>query len=75
MIIVITITLAIIGIIASIKAKKLFEKGLCESDSYQMIVEFNKSKKIRRFSTITLITAMFFFAIFIIQLILTSKIQ
>ena len=73
MIIIPTITLAIIGLLFTIKAKKIFEKGLCESDSYRMISEFNKSRRMRRYSTICLLTSMLLFIIYIFELLITSN--
>jgi hypothetical protein len=70
MIITLSILLGIIGLIFSIKAKRIFDKGLCEADSYRMVVEFNKSKRVRRKSTIILLTAMVLFLIYFIQLLI-----
>ena len=70
MIITLSILLGIIGLMFSIKAKRIFDKGLCEADSYRMVVEFNKSKRVRRKSTIILLTAMVLFLIYFIQLLI-----
>lgn len=62
---------ALMGIGFSLTAKKLLEKGLCESDSYRMVIMFNKSKRMRKNSTIFLILAMFLFVVYLIQLFIT----
>jgi hypothetical protein len=71
MIITLSIILAITGLLFSIKAKKIFDKGLCEADSYRMVMEFNKSKRLRRKSTIILLMAMILFLIYFIQILIT----
>jgi len=75
MILTLSIVLAIVGLMFSMKAKRIFDKGLCEADSYRMVMEFNKSKRIRRRSTIILLSAMLLFLIFIIQMLIKHNIQ
>jgi hypothetical protein len=67
--IIISLIIALIGLLFSMKAKKIFEKGLSESDSFRMVMEFNKSKRFRRYSTIFLLTSMLIWIIGIIELI------
>jgi hypothetical protein len=67
--IIISLIIALIGLFFSMKAKKIFEKGLSESDSFRMVMEFNKSKRFRRYSTIFLLTSMLIFTIAMIELI------
>jgi uncharacterized membrane protein (DUF485 family) len=71
MILLLALTSAIIGILYSIKAKKIFDKGLSESDSYRMVMGFNKSKRMRKHSTIFLIVSMITFIIYFIQILIT----
>jgi hypothetical protein len=70
MILSISILSAVVGLLLSIQAKKIFHNGLSESDSYRMIMEFNRSKKMRRYSTYFLLTAMVTFTIYMIQLMI-----
>lgn len=70
MIITLSIVLAIVGLMFSMKAKRIFDKGLCEADSYRMVMEFNKSKRIRRRSTIILLSAMLLFLIYFLQILI-----
>jgi hypothetical protein len=67
--ILLSLTIAMIGLLFSMKAKKIFEKGLSESDSFRMVMEFNKSKRFRRYSTIFLLISMLIFIIGMIELI------
>jgi ABC-type bacteriocin/lantibiotic exporter with double-glycine peptidase domain len=55
MIITISFLLGIIGLMFSIRAKKIFEKGLSEADSYLMVMEFNRSRRFRKQSTVFLV--------------------
>ena len=64
---------AVMGIGYSLTAKKIFEKGLCESDSYRMIIEFGKSKKMRRYSTIFFIISTILFVFYLIQFVINYK--
>lgn len=64
-----SLIIALIGILFSMKAKKIFEKGLSESDSFRMVMEFNKSKRFRKYSTIFLIISMLIFVTGIFQLV------
>jgi hypothetical protein len=70
MILTLSIVLAIVGLMFSMKAKRIFDKGLCEADSYRMVMEFNKSKRIRRRSTIILLSAMLLFLIYVLQILI-----
>ena len=65
----ISLIIALIGLLFSLKAKKIFEKGLSESDSFKMVMEFNKSKRFRRYSTILFLISMLIFVIGMIELI------
>jgi hypothetical protein len=73
MTITISFLLGIIGLMFSVKAKQIFEKGLCEADSYRMVMEFNKSKRMRKYSTYFLITSMVLFIFYFIQLLMEKN--
>jgi hypothetical protein len=65
---ILSLIVAIIGLSFSVIAKKTFEKGLYETDSYRMVTEFNKSKKYRSYSTILLLLSMLLFSLSLIEL-------
>jgi len=68
-----SLIVATIGLLFSMKAKKIFEKGLSESDSFRMVIEFNKSKRYRRYSTILLIISMLIFSLGMIEYIYSNS--
>lgn len=73
MILLISLICAVMGIGFSIKAKKIFENGLCESDSFKMVTEFNKSKRMRKYSTIFFIVSTILFVFYLIQFVINYK--
>jgi len=68
-----SLVVAMIGLLFSMKAKKIFEKGLSESDSFRMVMEFNKSKRYRRYSTILLLISMLIFSLGMIEYIYSNS--
>lgn len=70
MILFISLICALVGIGYSLTAKKIFEKGLSESDSYRMVMEFNKSKRVRKYSTVFLLSAIILFIIYVFQIVI-----
>ena len=68
-----SLIVATIGLLFSMKAKKIFEKGLSESDSFRMVIEFNKSKRYRRYSTILLLISMLIFSLGMIEYIYSNS--
>jgi hypothetical protein len=68
-----SLIVAMIGLLFSMKAKKIFEKGLSESDSFRMVMEFNKSKRYRRYSTILLLISMLIFSLGMIEYIYSNS--
>lgn len=70
MIVTLSLLCAIVGLMFSVKAKKIFHKGLSEADSYRMVMEFNKSRRMRKNSTMLLLISMILFVIYLFQLLI-----
>lgn len=70
MILLTSLLFVLIGFMYAIKSKKIFDKGMSESDSYRMIVEFNKSKRYQKHATMSFIVGIIFLFIYCLQLII-----
>lgn len=75
MIVTLSLLCAIVGLMFSAKAKKTFDKGLSEADSYRMVMEFNKSKRMRKHSTMLLLMSIILFVIYLSQLLININKQ